>query len=40
MKRRFVLAAIFAIVTAVVFSRLGVWLLERLSERRTRNAAL
>jgi surfeit locus 1 family protein len=40
MKRRNVLAAVFAIVTALVFSRLGVWQLERLSERRARNSAL
>jgi surfeit locus 1 family protein len=40
MKRRNVLAAVFAIVTALVFSRLGVWQLQRLSERRTRNSAL
>ena len=40
MKRRNVLAAFFAIVTALVFSRLGVWQLERLSERRARNSAL
>jgi surfeit locus 1 family protein len=35
-----VLAAIFAIVTAAFFARLGVWQLHRLSERRTRNSAL
>jgi len=40
MKRRNVLAAILAIVTALVFSRLGVWQLHRLHERRARNAAL
>jgi surfeit locus 1 family protein len=40
MKRRNVLAAVFAIVTALVFSRLGVWQLERLSERRLRNSEL
>ena len=40
MKRRNVLAAIFAIVTALIFARLGVWQLQRLSERRTRNEAL
>ncbi|MBA2686099.1 MAG: SURF1 family protein [Gemmatimonadaceae bacterium] len=40
MKRRNVLAAIFAVVTAVIFSRLGVWQLQRLGERRTRNEAL
>jgi surfeit locus 1 family protein len=40
MKRRNVLAAVFAIVTALFFSRLGIWQLQRLSERRTRNAAL
>jgi surfeit locus 1 family protein len=40
MKRRNVLAAIFAIVTALFFSRLGVWQLQRLSERRARNSAL
>lgn len=34
------LAAVFAIVTAVVFSRLGVWQLQRLGERRARNLAL
>ena len=40
MKRRNVLAAILAIVTALVFSRLGVWQLHRLHERRAHNAAL
>jgi surfeit locus 1 family protein len=40
MKRSNVLAAILAIVTALVFSRLGVWQLHRLHERRARNAAL
>jgi surfeit locus 1 family protein len=40
MKRRNVLAAVFAIVTALIFSRLGIWQLQRLSERRARNAAL
>src|SRR3982750_325133 len=40
MKRRNVIAAVLAIVTALIFSRLGVWQLERLSERRTRNEAL
>jgi surfeit locus 1 family protein len=40
MKRRNMLAAVFAIVTAVVFSRLGVWQLHRLGERRARNEAL
>jgi len=40
MKRRNVLAAVLAIVTALIFSRLGVWQLQRLSERRARNAAL
>ncbi|MBK5187452.1 MAG: hypothetical protein JJD97_04355, partial [Gemmatimonadaceae bacterium] len=40
MKRRNVLAAVFAIVTALIFSRLGVWQLQRLSERRARNTAL
>jgi surfeit locus 1 family protein len=40
MKRRNVLAAVLAIVTALIFSRLGVWQLHRLSERRARNAAL
>jgi surfeit locus 1 family protein len=40
MKRRNVLAAIFAIVTALIFSRLGIWQLHRLHERRARNAAL
>ncbi len=40
MKRRNVLAAIFAIVTAAIFSRLGIWQLQRLGERRTHNAAL
>jgi surfeit locus 1 family protein len=40
MKRRNVLAAILAIVTAMVFSRLGIWQLHRLSERRARNAVL
>jgi surfeit locus 1 family protein len=40
MKRRNVLAAILAIVTALVFSRLGVWQLHRLHERRARNTAL
>jgi surfeit locus 1 family protein len=40
MKRRNVVAAVLAIVTALIFSRLGVWQLHRLSERRTRNAAL
>jgi surfeit locus 1 family protein len=40
MKRRNVLAAILAIVAALVFSRLGVWQLHRLHERRARNAAL
>ena len=40
MKRRNVLAAILAIVTALAFSRLGVWQLHRLHERRARNTAL
>lgn len=40
MKRRNVLAAVFAIATALIFSRLGVWQLQRLHERRTRNDAL
>lgn len=40
MKRRNVLAAVFAIVTALIFSRLGLWQLQRLSERRARNEAL
>lgn len=40
MKRRNVLAAVFAIVTALLFARLGVWQLERLGERRARNEAL
>jgi Uncharacterized conserved protein len=40
MKRRNVLAAVLAIVTALIFSRLGVWQLQRLSERRARNSAL
>ena len=40
MKRRNVLAALLAIVTALVFSRLGVWQLHRLHERRAHNAAL
>lgn len=40
MKRRNVVAAILAIVAALVFSRLGVWQLQRLSERRARNTAL
>jgi surfeit locus 1 family protein len=40
MKRRNIIAALLAIVTALVFSRLGVWQLHRLSERRARNAAL
>jgi surfeit locus 1 family protein len=40
MKRRNVLAAVFAIVTAVIFSRLGMWQLQRLSERRAHNVAL
>ncbi|HLB08867.1 MAG TPA: SURF1 family protein [Gemmatimonadaceae bacterium] len=40
MKRRNVLAAILAIVTALSFSRLGVWQLQRLGERRARNDAL
>lgn len=40
MKRRNVLAAVFAIVTALLFSRLGVWQLQRLSERREHNKAL
>jgi surfeit locus 1 family protein len=40
MKRRNVLAAILAIVTALIFSRLGIWQLHRLSERRARNAVL
>ena len=39
-RNRNVLAAIFAIVTALAFSRLGVWQLHRLHERRARNAAL
>jgi len=38
-RNRNVLAAIFAIVTALAFSRLGVWQLHRLHERRARNAA-
>ena len=40
MKRRNVIAAIFAVITALIFSRLGVWQLQRLGERRTRNVAL
>ena len=40
MKRRNVLAAILAIVTALAFSRLGVWQLHRLHERRAGNTAL
>jgi surfeit locus 1 family protein len=40
MKRRNVLAAVLAIITALIFSRLGVWQLQRLGERRTRNKAL
>src|SRR5665647_289457 len=40
MKRRNVLAAILAIVTALIFARIGVWQLQRLAERRVRNAAL
>lgn len=40
MKRRNVLAAVFAIITALTFSRLGVWQLQRLGERRARNEAL
>jgi surfeit locus 1 family protein len=40
MNRRNVLAAILAIVTALIFSRLGFWQLHRLGERRARNAAL
>jgi surfeit locus 1 family protein len=40
MKRRNVLAAVFAIITAIIFARLGVWQLQRLSERRARNTAL
>ena len=40
MKRLNVLAAILAIVTALIFSRLGFWQLHRLHERRARNAAL
>jgi len=39
MKRRNVLAAVLAIATALIFSRLGVWQLQRLSERRAHNAA-
>jgi surfeit locus 1 family protein len=39
-KGRNVLAAAFAIATALVFSRLGVWQLQRLHERRARNEAL
>ena len=39
MNRRNVLAAILAIVTALTFSRLGVWQLHRLHERRARNVA-
>lgn len=39
MKRRNVVAAVLAIVTALIFSRLGVWQLQRLSERRAHNAA-
>jgi len=39
MKRRNVLAAVLAIVTALIFSRLGIWQLQRLSERRAHNAA-
>ena len=40
MKRHNVLAAVLAIVTALIFSRLGIWQLQRLGERRTRNDAL
>jgi surfeit locus 1 family protein len=39
-KGRNVLAAIFAIATALIFSRLGMWQLERLHERRARNEAI
>jgi surfeit locus 1 family protein len=38
-RNRNVLAAIFAIATALIFSRLGVWQLHRLHERRARNVA-
>ena len=40
MKRRNVLAAVFAIVTALIFARLGVWQLQRLGQRRSRNEML
>ncbi len=40
MKRSNVLAAVFAIITALIFSRLGVWQLQRLHERRARNESL
>lgn len=40
MKRRNIIAAVLAVITALVFARLGVWQLQRLSERRTRNQAL
>lgn len=40
MNRRNVLAAILAIVTALIFSRLGIWQLHRLHDRRARNVAL
>lgn len=38
-RNRNALAAILAIVTALIFSRLGVWQLHRLHERRARNVA-
>ncbi len=40
MKRRNVLAGTFAVITALLFARLGVWQLQRLGERRARNEAL
>lgn len=40
MKRRNVIAAVLAVTTALIFARLGVWQLQRLSDRRARNGAL
>ncbi len=40
MRRRNILAGVLAIVTAAICIRLGVWQLDRLSQRRARNATV
>ena len=40
MTRRNILAALLAVVVAAVCVRLGIWQLQRLGERRARNAAV